>query len=167
MRLPRVSQRISENSPPRSKFLRIVWKLPLPAFARSETPSESEDARTKSVGRTPPERGIMNEKVDSVALTEVIDRCLDYSMDGRFTQDLRAEFLVVAKRLRGSLLNLLSARFDEGTQQLEEANAELTVVNTHLKKEAETLASAAQTIADLNKLIGSLDKLIGVAAGFL
>ena len=65
----------------------------------------------------------MKEKVDSVTLTEVIDRCLDYSMDGRFTQTQRTKFLALAKRLRGSLLNLLSARFDEGTEGLAEANA--------------------------------------------
>lgn len=109
----------------------------------------------------------MNEKVDSVTLTAVIDRCLDYSMDGRFTQAQRSEFLTLAKRLRGSLLNLLSARFDEGTQALKEANADLTAINTQLRKEAETLAKTAQTLADLAKLVGALDKLIGVAGSFL
>lgn len=109
----------------------------------------------------------MSAKVDSVTLTEVIDRSLDYSMDGRFTQTQRTTFLAVAKRLRGSLLNLLSARFQEGTAVLEQANDDLAAVNQGLRKEADTLAKAAQTLADLGKLVGSLDKLIGVAGQFL
>jgi hypothetical protein len=107
------------------------------------------------------------EKVDAVTLTEVIDRCLDYSMDLRFTQAQRTKFLALAKRLRGSLLNLLSARFDEGTAALTEANSQLTTINTGLKKSAETLAKAAETISNLTKLVGALDKLIGVATSFL
>jgi hypothetical protein len=109
----------------------------------------------------------MNEKVDSITLTDIIDRCLDYSMDGRFTQAQRTKFLTVAKRLRGSLMNLLSARFEEGTPGLTEANNDLATVNKTLKKEADTLANAAQTLADLTKLVGSLDKLIAVAGSFL
>jgi hypothetical protein len=109
----------------------------------------------------------MNDRVDSVTLTEVIDRCLDYSMDGRFTQERRSEFLALAKRLRGSLLNLLSARFNAGTPGLQQANADLTTINTRLKAEAETLAKAAQVLADLAKLVASLDKLLSVAGSFL
>jgi len=107
------------------------------------------------------------EKVDAVTLTEVIDRCLDYSMDLRFTQAQRSKFLALAKRLRGSLLNLLSARFDAGTAALKDANAQLTTINAGLKKSAETLANAAETLSNLTKLVGALDKLIGIAASFL
>lgn len=109
----------------------------------------------------------MSDRVDSVTLTEIIDRCLDFSMDGRFTQSQRSKFLALAKRLRGSLLNLLSARFEEGTEALEQANADLTKINTRLKKETETLAKAAQMLADLAKLVSSLDKLLTVAGSFL
>jgi hypothetical protein len=109
----------------------------------------------------------MNEKVDSVTLTAVIDRCLDASMDGRFTQAQRGKFLTIAKRLRGSLLNLLSARFTADTPGLQEANDDLQAVNQRLKKEADTLAKAAQTLADLTRLVGALDKLLGVAGKFL
>ena len=109
----------------------------------------------------------MTGKVDAVTLTEVIDRCLDYSMDARFTQAQRTKFLANAKRLRGSLLNLLSARFDEDTAGLEQANDDLAAVNKRLKKEADTLDKAAQTLADLTKLVGALDKLIGAAGLFL
>ncbi len=109
----------------------------------------------------------MDEKVDAVTLTAVIDQCLDNSMDGRFPQSARSEFLILAKRLRGSLLNLLSARFDEGTDTLAEANAELGRINKQLKKKADTLAKAADTLEDIAGLAGSLDKLIGVARNFL
>lgn len=107
------------------------------------------------------------EKVDVVTLTEVIDRCLDYSMDLRFTQAQRSKFLALAKRLRGSLLNLLSARFDDGTASLKNANDQLTTINARLKKSADTLAHAADTLSNLTTLVGALDKLIGIAASFL
>jgi hypothetical protein len=109
----------------------------------------------------------MSTKVDAVTLTEAIDRCLDYSMDGRFTQEQRTTFLTVAKRLRGSLLNLLSARFPEGTAGLRQANDDLAAVNQTLKKEAATLQMTAQTLANLSTLVSALDKLIGAAGQFL
>jgi hypothetical protein len=109
----------------------------------------------------------MKAKVDSVTLTDVIDRCLDYSMDGRFKQLQRTRFLAIDKRLRGSLVNLLSARFEEDTDGLKEANDDLTTVNKRLKKTADTLENTAETLADLTKLVGALDKLLGVAGQFL
>jgi hypothetical protein len=109
----------------------------------------------------------MKEKVDAVALTEVIDACFDNSANSRFTPAQRAEFLAAGQQLSGSLVRLLSERFDEGTAGLEEASGELSAVNTRLKKEADGLAHAAQTLADLSKLVGALDKLVGVAAQVL
>jgi hypothetical protein len=109
----------------------------------------------------------MTDKVDSVTLTAVIDQCLENSMDGRFTQAQRTEFLTLAKRLRGSLLNLLSARFGKDTKALNDTNGALADVNTELKNAAASLAKAAQMLKDLNALVGSLDKLIGVAGMFL
>lgn len=109
----------------------------------------------------------MTEKLDSTTLTDVIERCLDYSMDGRFTQAQRTRFLVIAKRLRGSLLNLLSARFDEDTAELQQANDDLEALSKGLKKTTETIEKAAETLGDLTKLVGALDKLIGLAPKFL
>lgn len=109
----------------------------------------------------------MEPRVDSVTLTAVIEKCLDFSMDGRLTQEHRSAFLTVAKRLRGLLLNLLSARFDKDTPDLLDSNAELARINRQLKKKTDTLAKAAETLADLAKVVGSLDKLLGVAKVFL
>lgn len=123
--------------------------------------------RTRSTDTTPPGMDRMNDRVDSATLTEIIDRCLDYSMDGRFTPERRQEFLALAKRLRGSLLNLLSARFDAGTPGLQEANTDLGAINARLKKETETLAKAAQVLADIASLVSSLDKLLSSVGVFL
>lgn len=109
----------------------------------------------------------MHDRVDAVALTVTIDRCLDYSMDGRLTEPERMQFLIAAKRLRGALLNLLSARFDEGTPALSSANAELRRVSTALKKETAVIENAARTLAELTALVAALDRLLGVAVGFL
>ena len=100
------------------------------------------------------------EKVDTVKAYQVIDRCLDYWMDLRFTQAQRSKFLSLAKRLRGSLLNLLSARFDEGTAALTRRTASWRKqYDAGLKKFAETLANAAETLANLIQLVGALNCL--------
>ena len=109
----------------------------------------------------------IQDRVDAVTLTAIIDQCLDYSMDGRLPQSRRTEFLATAKRLRGALVNLLSARFEERTKGLSKANADLEGLNRRLEKEARVLADAAGTLADLAKIVGSLDKLLGVATRFL
>ena len=106
-------------------------------------------------------------KCDVTALTEVVDRCFDLSMDNRLTEAQCTKYFVLGKRLRGSLLNLISARFEEGTAELEEANEELADVNAALKKDAEAIKNVADTVKSLGTLVGSLDKLLGVAGSFI
>ena len=48
-------------------------------------------------------------RLDTVTLTKVINKCFDHSMDGRFSAADRVQFLAEGKRLRGLLLNLLTA----------------------------------------------------------
>lgn len=107
------------------------------------------------------------DRIDATTLTEVIDQLLDHAMDGRFTQADRSRFLALAKRLRGSLLNLLSARFTRGTPALTSANAQLAAVNTRVSQDAQALAHTAQVLADVTSLVGSLDTLLETAASFV
>jgi hypothetical protein len=106
-------------------------------------------------------------KADTTTLAAIVDQCFDYSMDGRFSLKQQNVFLTDGKRLRGSLLNLLSARFDDGTQALLDANEQLTKINARLEDSAVVLAHVAQTLNDIATLVGNLDKLLNVATSFL
>jgi hypothetical protein len=105
-------------------------------------------------------------KTDNVQLTEIIGHCFDYSMDGRFTPAQQNEFLAVGKRLRGSLLNLLSATFNAGTKAVVDANQMLKRQNQELVNSAQVLNSAATVLQNLTQLVGVLDGLLKLAAGF-
>lgn len=106
-------------------------------------------------------------KVDTTTLANIINQCFDYSSDGRIRSAEQAAFLADGKRLRGLLLNLLSAQFDDGTQVVLDANNQLAAVNRQLGDAAASLAQSAQTLNTLANLIGNLDKLLNVAASFL
>jgi len=106
-------------------------------------------------------------KVDTTELVKVIDKCQDFALDGRLQPLQRAEFRSLAKRLRGSLVNLLSARFDEGTPAVLTANSELSRVNSQIASQTIALANIAQTVSDISKLVGTLDGLLSIAVSFV
>src|SRR5882757_3304077 len=106
-------------------------------------------------------------KVDTTTLTDIINRCFDYSMDGRFSVIQQTALLADGKRLRGLLLNLLSAQFDEGTQVVLDANTQITGINTALSNSATVLANAGNSLSEVASLVGNLDKLLNVASSFL
>ena len=105
--------------------------------------------------------------VDTTTLTETINRCFDYSMDGRLTPARQTKYLTQGKRLRGHLLNLISARFEDGTQAVIDANAKLKEVNAQLKDSVASLERAAEVLANIAKLVKVLDGLLGIAASFV
>ena len=106
-------------------------------------------------------------KVDTTTLSDIINQCFDFSMDGRISSDQQTAFLADGKRLRGLLLNLLSAQFDDETQMVVDANKQLTDINATLSNSATALANAAQTLSSVASVVGSLDKLLNVATTFL
>ena len=105
--------------------------------------------------------------VDTATLSNVINQCFAFASDGRFAQDQQNAFLADGKRLRGLLLNLISAQFNDGTQAVLAANQQLTTVNTSLSNSATVLANTVKTLNNITSLVGSLDKLLNVAASFV
>lgn len=105
--------------------------------------------------------------VDTTTLTAVINRCFAFSADGRFSDEQQTSFLADGKRLRGLLMNLLSAQFNDGTQAVLDANAKLRQVNAQLDNDAAVLNNAAGTLTNISNLVGILDKLLNVAASFV
>lgn len=105
--------------------------------------------------------------IDTVTLTGIINRCFDLSMDGRLSDFQRNAFLVEGKRLRGHLVNLLSAQFDEDSEEFKQASKRLKAVNTELRDGAAVLAKTAAVLANIATLVGTLDKLLNVAVSFI
>ena len=106
-------------------------------------------------------------KVDTTTLSGIISQCFAYSSDGRLSTTQQGAILADGKRLRGLLLNLLSAQFDDGTQAVLTANSQLTNINAELANSAAALANTAKTLNDVAGLVGNLDKLLNVATTFI
>ena len=106
------------------------------------------------------------EKIDNETLTKMILLCFDLSTDGGVPAKFRPDFLALGKRLRGTLVNLLSAQFDKDAPRFIEAKEKLEVVNRALKETANKLKKFADTVEQVGKLIGTLDDLLKIAVSF-
>jgi hypothetical protein len=106
-------------------------------------------------------------RINNQELTEIIISCFDLVTNGDVPSEFRPKFLALGKRLRGTLMNLLSAQFDSQTPQFIEANKKIEEVNKALKKAAGELKKFADTIEQVGKLVGILDDLLGIAASFV
>jgi hypothetical protein len=105
--------------------------------------------------------------VDTASLASIINQCFTNSSDGRFTDAEQASFLLDGKRLRGVLMNLLSAQFDDGTQAVLAANETLSAIDDSLSDSAALLANKADVLNQIATLVGTLDSLLSVATNFV
>lgn len=104
--------------------------------------------------------------VDTNILASMISTLVDDSMDGRFSPQQQQQCMVLAKRLRGTLVNLLSARFNDTTVEVSKANSDLNALNGQIQAAAANLGSFAQTLANITGLVGQLDGLLALAVKF-
>ncbi|MHC4570896.1 MAG: hypothetical protein ACYS0C_02310 [Planctomycetota bacterium] len=105
-------------------------------------------------------------RTDNQKLASIIELCFDYSSNDRVSEEDQKKFLALGKRLRGTLLNLITAEFEADTAQVIEANSQIESVNNKLRNEAQVLDDIANTIEQLGRLASILDDLIGIAAIF-
>jgi hypothetical protein len=105
--------------------------------------------------------------IDTVTLTQIINQCFDISMTVGIPDKIKTEYLALGKRLRGSLVNLLSVKFDAATQQFKDATDALTIVNKRLKEVEGSIEKIADTVEHIEKLIGVLDGLLKLAVPFI
>lgn len=105
--------------------------------------------------------------VDTAQLTTIINALLDLSTTSGIRADIKDEAAVAARRLRGSLVAILSARFDEGTDALTKVNKTITDLNAGLAADGVTLDGYAKLVDKATKLVAGLDKLMGLASKFL
>lgn len=102
-------------------------------------------------------------KTDNQELVKAIEACLDLSMDDRLPQARQNEMLALGKRLRGSLVNLLTAEFPDNLKQVEEANQQLQQLNQTLADRNQAIDQIADTISKLNQGVKVLDGLLKFA----
>jgi hypothetical protein len=102
-------------------------------------------------------------KTDNQELVKCIEACLDLSMDDRLPQDRQNEMLALGKRLRGSLINLLTAEFPEDLRQVKEANQQLQMINKTLADKNQAIEQIADTISKLGEVVKILDGLLKFA----
>lgn len=106
-------------------------------------------------------------KTKNAMLAEIIEICCDLSYTKGVPEELKPKFLVLGKRLRGSLVNLITADFNEDTPEFQDANKKIEEINTELKKVAKELKDAADAVEQTARLVSVLDNLIGLAVNFV
>jgi geranylgeranyl pyrophosphate synthase len=106
-------------------------------------------------------------RIDTETLVAIINQCFDFAMDGRLKPRERKEFLVAGKRLRGTLVNMLTATFDESAEQFQDASKTIQAVNRDLKATKADIERAATTMANLATLAQVLDDLLKIASSFV
>lgn len=106
-------------------------------------------------------------KVNNADLAQLAERCFDLSMDGGVQLSDQKDFLAMGKRLRGSLLNLLTAKFEEGTQSVVNANTMIDDLNKKMSNVTQVLNNTSQVIAQIGKLVSILDDLLKIATAFV
>jgi exonuclease VII small subunit len=106
-------------------------------------------------------------RLENQKLTQVIEQCFDLSMDGSLPREQRRDYLVLGKRLRGALLNLLSQQFDATVPEFIAANKALQETSAELAKVQGSLEDAAKALARVGELAAKLDDVLKVAEKFV
>ena len=106
-------------------------------------------------------------KISNSELADIVELCFDLSMDLRLDPDERKEFLYLGKKLRGCLVNLISAQFEEDTQELLDANSQIKYLNNQLKENLKELEQIATLVTQIGQLAGILDGLLKIAVAFV
>src|SRR5262245_8421194 len=102
-------------------------------------------------------------RIDTNALADVINQCLENSTDLGFTPEQRAEFFKTGERLRPQLTKLLSAQFNDGTTQISDLNHQISALNAELRASAANLSQTATTLNNVARLVGTIDGLLSLA----
>jgi ABC-type transporter Mla subunit MlaD len=102
-------------------------------------------------------------RADHQQLVKCIEACLDLSMDDRLSQASQNEMLALGKRLRGSLVNLLTAEFADDLKQVNEANTQLQVISKTLADKNAAIDRIAEVISQVGQVVKELDALLKFA----
>ncbi|GAB3894916.1 hypothetical protein [Spirosoma agri] len=107
------------------------------------------------------------KKIDNQSLLGCIESCFMLSMDDRLTLKQQKKMNALGKQLRGNLLNLLTAQFNDDVKQVDSANQQLQQLNTQLADTQAAIARLNDTIATAASVVKALDKLLLLAVSFI
>jgi hypothetical protein len=114
-----------------------------------------------------PHNGTFNDRIDAERLSGIINQCFDLSTDSSVSPDHQTEFLAAGKRLRGYLLNLITARFAQRTAELDAANRALQTATIALQADVKKVENMKAAINTLGRLVTALDSALKAASKFL
>lgn len=101
-----------------------------------------------------------DQTVDGPGLAVAVSVCFRMARDGRYSAEARAAFYDNGVMLREQMKVLLGDVFDEGTDDLVQANAQIKTVNAELAATLADINRAAATIGQLGALVAQLTKLV-------
>jgi uncharacterized phage infection (PIP) family protein YhgE len=105
-------------------------------------------------------------KLATDRLAGSISRLFDLAGDDRLTETQRSKVSALAKRLRGRLVDLLSAQFPDDLEEISDANAKIAALTQRLADANDAINKIADTVKQITALAGALDKLIVLATKF-
>jgi hypothetical protein len=103
-------------------------------------------------------------QIDNEALVSCITKCFNLAMDGAVPLNEQHAMFILGKRLRGSLINLLTVSFNDVTL-ITSLNKEIADVNAKLLAALTDITRVANTIGEVTKLVGVLDTALQFAVG--
>ncbi len=102
--------------------------------------------------------------INTDALAAAIRLCFEKARDNAtYSEEQCAEFLFQGKRLRGLLVNLISATFTAPTPEVDAVNQALDDLVARLDDNAAALEHYADTIKKIEELVGALDGVLKFA----
>ena len=107
------------------------------------------------------------DRIDAERLSGIINQCFDLSTNSSVSPGQQTEFLAAGKRLRGYLLNLVSARFAPRTVALDAANRALQRAVIALQADVKKVENTKAAINTLASLVTVLDTALTAASKFL
>lgn len=106
-------------------------------------------------------------KIDTAALSKIINNCFDLGMDLSVPEDKRLALGEAGKKLLNLQRDLLTADFPLGTPEFVSANTDLKKVNARLQESKGKLDDIADTVTQVGQLVGVLDELLKIAMKFV
>jgi hypothetical protein len=105
-------------------------------------------------------------QTDNTTLLDNVQRTLELAVSPDLTDEQRHDYLEKGTALRSRLMTLLTANFNDGTQEVLNANAEIKQVNAKLKQKLKDLQGVAETVGALASLVSTLDDLFKLPFAF-
>lgn len=104
---------------------------------------------------------------DSSKLAELVTLCFDLSQKPGVKKEEAEKLILLGKRLRGVLMNILTARFQANDQGFAKATQSLNETTQVMKDALADIEEVSEAIKRTTETLKVVDKLLGIAIAFL